>query len=138
MSYGLTGKSAPKAIYTYLKIIIIIIKINIMAPQILNTPAGHPCPGEHTTPTHWVVTHPGYGTSMQPETLEPTQQGAWHPISEESWPNIIYHVKFRCDLYITIVHSFIHGAEPSLRSCQLCSWSRTSQHFTEPEGSLPC
>jgi hypothetical protein len=25
-----------------------------------------------------------------------------------------------------------------LRSCQLWSYSRTSQHFTEPEGSLPC
>jgi hypothetical protein len=25
-----------------------------------------------------------------------------------------------------------------LRSCQLCSYSRTSQHFMEPEGSLPC
>jgi hypothetical protein len=25
-----------------------------------------------------------------------------------------------------------------LRSCQLCSHSSTSQHFMEPEGSLPC
>jgi hypothetical protein len=25
-----------------------------------------------------------------------------------------------------------------LRSCQLCSHSRTSQHFIEPGGSLPC
>jgi hypothetical protein len=31
-----------------------------------------------------------------------------------------------------------HGAEPFLRSRQLCSFSRTSQHFMEPEGSLPC
>jgi hypothetical protein len=30
-----------------------------------------------------------------------------------------------------------HGAEPFL-SCQLCSHSRTFQHFMEPEGSLPC
>jgi hypothetical protein len=28
--------------------------------------------------------------------------------------------------------------EPFLRSCQLCSHSGTSQHFKEPEGSLPC
>jgi hypothetical protein len=28
--------------------------------------------------------------------------------------------------------------EPFLRSRQLRSYSRTSQHFTEPEGSLPC
>jgi hypothetical protein len=31
-----------------------------------------------------------------------------------------------------------HGAEPSLRSCQLCSYSRTSQHFMETQVSLPC
>jgi hypothetical protein len=30
------------------------------------------------------------------------------------------------------------GAEPFLRRCQLCSHSRTSQYFVEPEGSLPC
>jgi hypothetical protein len=31
-----------------------------------------------------------------------------------------------------------HGAEPFLRSNQLCSHSRTSQHFTEPEGLITC
>jgi hypothetical protein len=31
-----------------------------------------------------------------------------------------------------------HGAEPFLISRQLCSYSRTSQHFMEPEGSLEC
>jgi hypothetical protein len=30
------------------------------------------------------------------------------------------------------------GAKPFLRSCQLRSYSRISQHFVEPEGSLPC
>jgi hypothetical protein len=34
--------------------------------------------------------------------------------------------------------SLTHVAEPFLRSCHLCSYSRTSQHFMEPEGSLPC
>jgi hypothetical protein len=29
--------------------------------------------------------------------------------------------------------SLTHGAEPFLRSCQLCSYSRTSQHFMENE-----
>jgi hypothetical protein len=38
-------------------------------------------------------------------------------------------------LYIS--HSLTHGAEPFLRSCQLCSHWRTSQGFMEPEGSLP-
>jgi hypothetical protein len=36
------------------------------------------------------------------------------------------------------VDSLTHGAEPFLRSCQLCSYSRTFQHFMKPEGSLPC
>jgi hypothetical protein len=35
------------------------------------------------------------------------------------------------------IHSLTHGAEPFLRSCQLCSHSRTSQRFMEAEGSLP-
>jgi hypothetical protein len=35
-------------------------------------------------------------------------------------------------------YSLTHGAEPFLRSRQLCSHSTTSQHFMEPEGSLLC
>jgi hypothetical protein len=31
-----------------------------------------------------------------------------------------------------------YRAEPFLRSRQLCSHSRTSQNFIEPEGSIPC
>jgi hypothetical protein len=31
-----------------------------------------------------------------------------------------------------------YGAEPFLRSCQLCSPSGTPQHFMETEGSIPC
>jgi hypothetical protein len=31
-----------------------------------------------------------------------------------------------------------YGAEPFLKSCQLCSHSKTSQHFMEPEISLLC
>jgi hypothetical protein len=40
----------------------------------------------------------------------------------------------------TEAHMYLltYGAEPSLRSRKLCSHSRTSQHFMEPEGSLPC
>jgi hypothetical protein len=36
------------------------------------------------------------------------------------------------------VHLPTYGAESFLRSCKLCSHSRTSQHFIKPEGSLPC
>jgi hypothetical protein len=35
-------------------------------------------------------------------------------------------------------HILTYGAEPFLRSCQLCSHSGTSQHFKEPEGSSSC
>jgi hypothetical protein len=38
---------------------------------------------------------------------------------------------------IVIYTSLTHGAEPFLRSRQLCSYSKTSQCFMEPEGSLP-
>jgi hypothetical protein len=34
-------------------------------------------------------------------------------------------------------HSLTHRAEPFLRSCRLCSHSRTSQCFMKPERSLP-
>jgi hypothetical protein len=40
-----------------------------------------------------------------------------------------------------IIHnlsSLTHGVEPFLRSRQLCSYSRTSQHFMAPQSSLPC
>jgi hypothetical protein len=36
------------------------------------------------------------------------------------------------------MYLFTYGAEPFLRSCQLCSHSGTCQHFREPEGSSPC
>jgi hypothetical protein len=38
----------------------------------------------------------------------------------------------------TGAHSLTHGVEPFLRSSQFCSYSKTSQHFMEPKGSLPC
>jgi hypothetical protein len=36
------------------------------------------------------------------------------------------------------VYLLTYGAEHFLRNRQLCSHPRTSQHFMEPEGSLPC
>jgi hypothetical protein len=41
-------------------------------------------------------------------------------------------------LVLLLTHSLVHGAEPFLRSLQLCSYSRSSQHFMEHEGALPC
>jgi hypothetical protein len=42
-----------------------------------------------------------------------------------------------CSMKLILSHSLTHGAEPFLRSCQSCSYSRTSQHFMEPGGSPP-
>jgi hypothetical protein len=39
---------------------------------------------------------------------------------------------------VTQYYLLTHGAEPFLRSRQLCTHSRFSQHFMEPEGSIPC
>jgi hypothetical protein len=41
-------------------------------------------------------------------------------------------------MFKAILSHLTHGAEPFLRSRHLCSYSRTSQHFMEPEGLLSC
>jgi hypothetical protein len=41
-------------------------------------------------------------------------------------------------IFYSMSYLLTYGSEPFLRSRQLCSHSRTSQHFMEPEGSLPC
>jgi hypothetical protein len=54
-------------------------------------------------------------------------------------PVFAHQMKKEGKLYLSAMyHSLTHGAEPFLRSCQLCSYSRTYQHFMEPGGSLPC
>jgi hypothetical protein len=39
---------------------------------------------------------------------------------------------------LSTLNLFLHRAHLFLRTCQLWSHSRTSQHFMEPEGSFPC
>jgi hypothetical protein len=47
---------------------------------------------------------------------------------------LFYKIEFvKCSLSVCT-----HEAEPFSRSLQLCSHSRTSQHFMEPDGSLLC
>jgi hypothetical protein len=43
----------------------------------------------------------------------------------------------KCLHRIHLSHLHTYGAEPFLRSCQLCSHSGTSKHFKETEGSSP-
>jgi hypothetical protein len=50
----------------------------------------------------------------------------------------IYTCCTLCRFTHSLTHSLTHGAEPFFRGRQLCSYSRTFQHFMEPEGSLPC
>jgi hypothetical protein len=57
-----------------------------------------------------------------------------------SWKCVSFSTTY-CVQLVTVfsshTHSLTHGAEPFLRSCQLCSHSRIYQRFMEPEGSLP-
>jgi hypothetical protein len=67
----------------------------------------------------------------------------WSPV-QGVLPTVIDWLKWnegfhRCPmLQVRATYSVTHGAEPFLRSCKLCTNSRTSQHFMELEGSLPC
>jgi hypothetical protein len=51
-----------------------------------------------------------------------------------------WKVRTRVEYSISQIYDFVsiltHGAEPFLWSRHSCSYSKTSQHFTEPEGSL--
>jgi hypothetical protein len=53
----------------------------------------------------------------------------------------------RCNIFLRNVRKSLsqdnsallsYRAEPILRNCQLCSHSRTSQHFKEPKGTISC
>jgi hypothetical protein len=63
-----------------------------------------------------------------------TLKDAWHLRRQMSQLS----VQTKLDSFFKPALSLTHGAGPFLRSCQLCSYSRTSQHLMEPEGSLPC
>jgi hypothetical protein len=47
-------------------------------------------------------------------------------------------IRFLETAYTHTRYSLTHGAEPFSRSRQLCNYLWTSQHFMNPEGSLPC
>jgi hypothetical protein len=52
--------------------------------------------------------------------------------------HVLAHCLFSLILWRISCYLLTYGAESFFRSCQLCSHSRTSQHFMEPEGTLPC
>jgi hypothetical protein len=65
---------------------------------------------------------------------------------------LLKHAEFRGPLFLSsyftgsigwgvlavMTNLLTHEAEPFLKSRQLCRNSTTSQHFMEPEGSIPC
>jgi hypothetical protein len=67
--------------------------------------------------------------AMRMRLLHAAQLSLGYTQSERKiWTN------FGHEFHVTITHR----ADPFFRSRQLCSYSRRSQHFMEPEGSLPC
>jgi hypothetical protein len=60
----------------------------------------------------------------------------WRPLVNTVMNLLTDRHKYRQHGDVILTYLFTYGAEPFLRSCQLCSYSRTSQHFMEPEGSM--
>jgi hypothetical protein len=92
---------------------------------------------QHNFPCHWARKPPLHGKAI---VLE---EGQGHIICKIAtrilgciWTYI--PVEYTFTNYDSLIHSLTHEAEPFLRSCQLCSYSRTSKNFMEPEGTLPC
>jgi hypothetical protein len=66
---------------------------------------------------------------------------SYGPPRPVTWVSVFYYYYhlFCCFIVLTLLtYLLTYGAEPFLRSRQLCSPSWTSQHFMEPEGSIPC
>jgi hypothetical protein len=64
--------------------------------------------------------------------------------SPDNGPHVTFWNQI-CTRLLSVVYALFSAcrfmtvlAEPFLRSCQLCSHWRTSQHFMEPDGSSPC
>jgi hypothetical protein len=65
---------------------------------------------------------------------------SWRSLLHGVWKKLSTGINsaFGKTRFILMMWSLTHGAEPFVRSRKLCSYSKTSQHFMEPEGSLPC
>jgi hypothetical protein len=74
--------------------------------------------------------------------LQAPKMSCCFPNSQFTFPSCTKHMlNLKKAIYVHFSPdstSLTHGAEPFLRSCQLCSHSRISQQFMEPKGSLPC
>jgi hypothetical protein len=70
----------------------------------------------------------------QPSSHKTSACFVLHPLLPHSVFYMLHAVK--CSVHPPYLLTY--GAEPFLRSRQLCSYSRTYQYFMEPDGSLPC
>jgi hypothetical protein len=84
------------------------------------------------------------GTLNHRQNNVQSAQGCQHMTTRSTPPSISFtglltRSKHNCNVMCqSLQNSLPHRAEPFLRSQQLCSYSRISQHFMEPEDSLPC
>jgi hypothetical protein len=81
-----------------------------------------------------------YTPDVMPRKLYSFQKGLQTTLTENFIQGSNFRSSWLCRLnsIYRVMSLITRGAEPFLRSRQLCSYSRTSQHFMEPEGSLPC
>jgi hypothetical protein len=84
-----------------------------------------------TSALPWVVLY------LQFNLKSSMEESAWTVAAMRQVQLAFVHYGDRCRRY-RLRDLLTYGAEPFLRSRQLCSHSRTFQHFMEPEGSVPC
>jgi hypothetical protein len=74
--------------------------------------------------------------------MSPSSEANSYPTNQEILYTLrdskVYCHDRKSPLTYLLTYLLTYGAEPFLRSHQLCSHSRTSQHFMEPEVSSPC
>jgi hypothetical protein len=83
----------------------------------------------------WVLTPPVQQWAQRDGLFWP----AVNQKRETTLTKVRIYLMYTCFLvyYLSLACLLTYGAEPFLRSCQLCNHSRTSQHFMEPEGLSP-
>jgi hypothetical protein len=116
----------------------LVVKKRYLVEQVVYV-LGTPDTIECSAQADWTLTHTSHKNTGE-STIETstTLDGVtltdilirWSP---NEWPSVCREIPV---FWTSNTYLLIYGAEPFLRSCQLCSPSGTSQHFMEPEGSM--